>query len=169
MTELPPPEPAPELSNVDPHARWKFIRDVLVFEGKLALNNIHNFVQIPLTLALAVFDLFVKGKEEGERFYKMVEMGRTIDDHIDIYSVIADREKKLNENYTVDAVVSRLEQVIVREYQKGGTTASMKEAVDRALDTMQTKTAPHAEKAADVLKSAAEKLQESVQNLGNKP
>ena len=107
MTELPPPEPAPELSNVDPHARWKFIRDVLVFEGKLALNNIHNFVQIPLTLAVAVFDLFFKGKEEGERFYKMVEMGRTIDDHIDIYSVIADREKKLNENYTVDAVVSQ--------------------------------------------------------------
>ena len=162
MTDTPPPE----LSNVDPHARWKFMRDVLVFEGKLALNNVHNFVQIPLTIAVAIFDLVVRGKEEGGRFYKLVEMGRTIDDHIDIYSVIEHREKKLNENFTIDAVVSRIEQVIVREYQKGGTTASVKQAVDKALDGMQSKTAPHAEKAADAIKTAAEKLQEKIQNLG---
>lgn len=161
-TPLQPIEP-------DPHARWKFIRDVLVFEAKLAINNFHNFFQIPVTIAVAIFDLVVKGKEEGERFYKLVEFGRTIDDHIDIYSVISDREKKLNANYTIDAVVSRIEQVIVREYEKGGTTASVKAAVDKALDGMQAKTAPHAEKAADALKTATEKLQEKMQNLGNKP
>lgn len=161
-TPLQPIEP-------DPHARWKFIRDVLVFEAKLAINNLHNFFQIPVTIAVAIFDLVVKGKEEGERFYKLVEFGRTIDDHIDIYSVISDREKKLNANYTIDAVVSRIEQVIVREYEKGGTTASVKAAVDKALDGMQAKTAPHAEKAADALKTATEKLQEKMQNLGNKP
>ena len=161
-TPLQPIEP-------DPHARWKFIRDVLVFEAKLAINNLHNFFQIPVTTAVAIFDLVVKGKEEGERFYKLVEFGRTIDDHIDIYSVISDREKKLNANYTIDAVVSRIEQVIVREYEKGGTTASVKAAVDKALDGMQAKTAPHAEKAADALKTATEKLQEKMQNLGNKP
>ena len=43
----------PAISNVDPHARWKFMRDVLVFESKLALNNLHNFFQIPVTLAVA--------------------------------------------------------------------------------------------------------------------
>jgi hypothetical protein len=169
MTELPPPEPTTQIANTDPHARWKFIRDVLVFEGKLALNNFHNFFQIPLTVAVAIFDLVFRGNEEGERFYKVVEFGRTIDDHIDIYSVIAHHEKKLNENYTIDAVVSRIEQVIVKEYQKGGTAASVKDAVDKAIDNMQSKTAPHAEKASDALKAAAEKLQEKMQNLGNKP
>ena len=59
--------------------------------------------------------------------------------------------------------------MIVREYQKGGTAASVKEAVDKALDGMHAKTAPAAEKASDALKSAAEKLQEKVQNLGNRP
>ena len=41
-------------ASTDP--RWKFLRDVAAFELKLALNNIHNFVQIPLTLAVALVD-----------------------------------------------------------------------------------------------------------------
>src|ERR1051326_3869089 len=112
MSDAPPPEPAlparpPEaaLPDADPQARWKFLRDVAVFEFKLALNNVHNFFQIPLTLGAALIDLVFKGKSEGERFYKLVESGRTIDDAIDIYSVIAHREKSLNRDYTVDAVI----------------------------------------------------------------
>lgn len=164
MTDTPLQVPA----TVDSHARWKFIRDVLVFEAKLALNNLHNFFQIPVTLAVAVFDLLVKGREEGERFYKLLELGRTIDESIDIYSVIAHREKSLNKDYTVDAVVARIEQVIVREYKKGGSAASVKQAVDKALDGMQSKTGQGAEKAADAIKTATEKIQEKIQNLGNK-
>lgn len=159
----------PAISNVDPHARWKFMRDVLVFESKLALNNLHNFFQIPVTLAVAAFDLVFRGKEEGERFYKLLEWGRTIDDSIDIYSVIEHREKSLNKDYTVDAVVARIEGVIIKEYEKGGTAASVKQAVDKALDGMQAKTGPHVEKATGAIKTAADKLQEKLQNLGQRP
>ena len=159
--------PTPSTPNTDPHARWKFMRDVLVFESKLALNNLHNFFQIPVTLAVALFDLIFKGKEEGERFYKLLELGRTIDDSIDIYSVIAHREKSLNRDYTIDAVVAKIEGVIVKEYEKGGTAASVKQAVDKAFDGMQAKTAPHVEKATGAIKSATDKLQEKLQNLGN--
>jgi hypothetical protein len=156
----------PKPPDADTHARWKFFRDVLVFESKLVLNNFHNFFQIPLTLAVAVFDLLVRGKEEGERFYKLLEVGRTIDDSIDIYSVIAHRERSLNKDFTVDSVVARIESVIVREYQKGGSAASVKQAVDKALDEMHAKTGPKAEKAADAIKSAATKLQEKIEKLG---
>ena len=164
MTDLSTsPQPG---SNIDPHARWRFIRDVAVFEMKLALNNLHNFFQIPLTLAVAVFDVFVRGEEEGARFYKLVEMGRTIDDAIDIYSIVAHRERSLNKDYTVDAVIARLEDVIVREYEKGGSAASVKQAVDKAIDGMQAHTGEHASKAAEVVKAAAEKLHEKMQKLG---
>ena len=96
--------------------RWKFLRDLGVFQFKLALNNIHNFIQIPVTLVIALVDLVFKGESEGARFYKFLEVGRGIDDSIDIYSVIAHRERSLNKEYTVDAVIKRLEDVIVREY-----------------------------------------------------
>jgi len=162
-----PAPPAPADSNAD--QRWQFIRDVGVFELKLALNNLHNFFQIPLTFAVAVFDLVAGGKVQGERFYKLVEMGRTIDDSIDIYSIVAHRERKLNQDYTVDAVVGKLEDVIIKEYEKGGTAASVKAAVDRAIDKMQAGTGVHANKLADAVKTTAEKIHDSMSKMEGGP
>jgi hypothetical protein len=149
--------PAP-LHNAD--TRWAFIRDVAVFEFKLALNNFHNFFQIPLTLVVAAIDLIFteKGKMEGSRFYKVVEWGRTIDDAIDIYSVVDHVERSMNTTYTVDTLVSKLETVIVREHEKGGTAANIKAALDRAIDEMQAKGGPVAARTEEALKRAAERM-----------
>lgn len=165
MTDVTTPPPVPA-NDHDPDGRWKFLRDVAVFELKLALNNLHNFFQIPLSLGVAVFDLVAGGKQEGERFYKFIEMGRTIDDSIDMYSVIAHRERSLNRDYTVDAVVKRIEDVIIKEYEKGGTAASVRNAVDRAIDEMQTHTGDKLNKAGDKFKSAADRLHEKMQQMG---
>ena len=161
MTEIGEATPARR----DSAARWKFLRDMAVFEAKLALNNLHNFFQIPLTFAVAVFDLLLPGDTEGGRFYKLVELGWTIDDSIDIYSVIDHRERSLNKDFTVDAVISILEAVIVREYEKGGTAASVKQAVDKAIDELQSRTGEHASKAADAVRAAAARLHEKLQGL----
>lgn len=162
----PPAPPEPPEPPQDP--RWKFLRDVAVFELKLAINNLHNFVQIPLTLGVALFDVVFKHGEEGARFYKFVEWGRTIDDHIDIYSIVAHRERGLNENFTVDAVLAHVEGVIKREYAKGGTAATVKNAVDRALDEMQSRTAPASAKAAEAADKAAEAVRRAADNLRGK-
>ena len=161
MTEAPTPEE-------DPHGRWKFIRDVGVFQLKLFINNLHNFFQVPLTLAVAAFDLVFKGRYHGERFYKLLEHGRTIDDAIDIYSVIAHREKPLNTDYTVDALVARLESVIVREYEKGGTAANVRTALDRALDQVQDHTGKGAETVGQVVRRVAGAIH-SPEDVGGPP
>ncbi len=159
MTDLPASTPqATDTRTPDPHARWRFIRDVAVFEAKLSLNNLHNFFQVPLTFAVAVFDLIFSGEVEGARFYKLVEVGRTIDDSIGIYSVIDDREHSLNQDFTVDAVISRLERVIIREYEKGGTAASVKQAVDKAIDGLQSSTGQQAGKVVDGVTDAVAAL-----------
>jgi hypothetical protein len=146
------------------------MRDVAVFELKLALNNIHNFVQIPISFGIAVFDLLftAKDKPEGSRFYNFVEWGRNIDDSIDIYSIIEHRERSMSKDYTVDALVSRLEGVIVKEYEKGGTAASIKSAIDRTLDQMQSKHGHVGDKTDEAIKKAADKMKETMDNLKNK-
>ncbi|MGN6515226.1 MAG: hypothetical protein ACTHLR_05225 [Rhizomicrobium sp.] len=133
---LPPPN--------DPHLRWRFLRDVLVFQLKLILGNLQNFVLVPVSLAAAGLDLFIKGGREGEKFYKVMDWGRRTDEMINVYSAIGgyhatgdENERDMYGNYTVDAVLARVENVIVREYEKGGTAASIKTAVDRAIDGMQ--------------------------------
>jgi hypothetical protein len=48
---------------------------------------------------------------------------------IDVYSAIEDHPAgsfKLNPTYTVDAVIARLQGVLVRQYEKGGTAASFR-------------------------------------------
>ena len=166
---LPVPVSPPATSNIDPHARWKFLRDVGVFQFKLFLNNMHNFFQIPLTLVVAAIDLIFKTDPEGARFYKLLEHGRTIDDAIDIYSVIAHREKAMNASFTVDNVISSVEGAIVREYQKGGTAASMKSAVDKVIDEMQARTDAGKDKVTEAMKQAADKVKEKMGGDRNSP
>src|ERR1700743_657789 len=138
-------DPMPEpLSNQPPHTRWHFIRDVLAFQLKLIVGNIQNFVLVPVSLAAAVADLFIKGKREGEKFYWVMEWGRRTDEMINVYSAIGGDhttrgagEHPRVKNRNMDALLAQVEGVIVREYEKGGTAASIKGAVDRVIDGMQ--------------------------------
>jgi hypothetical protein len=156
-TPLPPPN--------DPHLRWRFLRDVLVFQLKLVLGNLQNFVLVPVSLGAAALDLFMKGKREGDKFYRVMDWGRRTDEMINVYSAIGgyhatgdENEKDMYGNYTVDAVLARVEGVIVREYEKGGTAASIKSAVDRVIDGMQSQGGRHAEKLDEAFQRTDEAL-----------
>jgi hypothetical protein len=168
MTELPPVSsspPSPELPNEPPHTRWHFMRDVLAFQLKLVIGNIQNFVLVPISLGAAALDVVIKGKRHGEKFYWVMEWGRRTDEMINVYGAIggyhttggADEHplvKKLN----IDALLAQVEGVIVREYEKGGTAASIKGAVDRVIDEIQAKGDRHAAKFDEALQRAAEKF-----------
>src|ERR1051325_2565833 len=106
--------------------RWRFLRDVLVFQLKMLLDNVRDFALMPITLVAALIDLVSKGEREGALFYKVLRWGRHSEQVIDVYSAIeqhGDGDFKLHPNYAVDGVISRLEGVLVREYEKGGTAA----------------------------------------------
>lgn len=139
--------PDPSVSSAA-HSRWHFLRDVIVVQLKLVLGNLQNFLLVPFSLGAAVLDLLFKGAREGDRFYKVLDLSRRIDESINLYGAIGgyhatgpdeahagDASDK--KDFTVDTVVRRVEDVIVREYKKGGTTASVKAAVDRLLDQVQ--------------------------------
>src|ERR1700719_3601755 len=140
------------------HDRWAFFRDVVVFQLKLLLDNIRDFALQPISLVAALIDLVVKGKREGTCFYKVLEWSAHSERIIDVYSALERRgaaDLRLKHNYTVDAVISKLEGVIVREYDKGGTAASIKLAVDRAVDQLQIGAGDRAKM---VVSRAADKL-----------
>ena len=156
--------PPPLLPNEPPHTRWHFIRDVLVFQLKLVIGNIQNFVLVPVSLAAAALDLVIKGDREGEKFYWVMQWGRRTDEMINVYSAIGGYypsggpdEHPLVKNLSMDALLAQVEGVIVREYEKGGTAASIKSAVDRVIDGMQAQ--------GDKSKT---KFDEAVQNVSEK-
>ena len=134
MTDPPPP-----LSG-EPHGRWPFIRDVLLLQVKLLIGNVHNLILVPATTAAAVLDLIFKSDRHGSRFYRVLEWGRRADEAIGLYGALDRHDDELKRHFTIDALMSRVEETIVREYAKGGTAASVKTAVDRVLDQLRSRT-----------------------------
>jgi len=119
--------------------RWRFLRDVSVFQLKLLLDNLRDFALVPISLVAALIDLVYKGEREGALFYKVLRWGAHSEEVIDVYSAIEHQPPgsfTVNPAYTVDSVIARLEGVVVREYEKGGTAASIKAALDRAIDQL---------------------------------
>lgn len=142
-------------------ARWRFWRDVVVFQVKLFLDNVRDFALVPISLVAALIDLVYKGEREGALFYRVLRWGAHSEEVINVYSAIEDHppaDFKVNPAYTVDAVIARLENVLVREYEKGGTAASIKSALDRAIDQLHTETREKSDLARDAMSRAADKL-----------
>jgi hypothetical protein len=143
--------------------RWRFLRDVLVFQLKMFLDNVRDFALMPIALVAAIIDLVFRGEREGALFYKVLRWGSHSEAVIDVYSAIEHHEKgdfKVSRDYTVDGVIARLEGVLVREYEKGGTAASIKAAMDRAIDQVHAETGGARDKARDAVVRTADKLRE---------
>jgi hypothetical protein len=158
----PPPPPAGS------GERWRFLRDVMVFQLKLFLDNLRDFALVPISLVAALIDLVYKGEREGALFYKVLRWGAHSEEVIDVYSAIEHHPPvsfKVNPAYTVDAVIARLEGVVVREYEKGGTAASIKAAMDRAIDQLHRETKEKGDRARDVVARAADKLRLKIGTL----
>ena len=139
--------------------RWKFFRDVLVFQLKMLLDNVRDFALMPVSLAAALIDLIFKGKRHGSLFYQVLRWGAHSEEVINVYSSIETQERpRVNPDYTVDAVIARLEGVLVRECEKGGTAASIKAAMDRAIDQIQIETSGPRDRARDAVVRVARKF-----------
>jgi hypothetical protein len=151
-----PAEPHP----ADAEARWRFLRDVAVFQLKMLLDNVRDFALMPVSLIAAGVDLVFKTDRQGGLFYRVLRWGSHSEEVIDVYSSIKDetRDFRINPRYTVDGVIARLENVLVRECEKGGTAASIKSAMDRAFDQLHRETSGTSEFARKMLTRTTEKI-----------
>ena len=159
---------------VNPGDRWMFLRDVLVFQLKLLVDNLRDFALMPISLGAALVDLVFRGEREGALFYRVLRWGAHSEKIIDVYSAIDPPSREaaavglsdgtaeggfaVNPNYTIDGVIARLEGVLVREYEKGGTAASIKTAMDRAIDQLHRETSGTRDRAREVVERAADRL-----------
>jgi hypothetical protein len=139
----------------DPDDRWKFVRDVMVFQLKLLLDNVRDLVLMPVSLGAALIDLVFRGEREGERFYKVLRWGSHSEEVIDVYSAIQHHEP------------GSLEGVLKREVEKGGTAASVKAAMDKAIDQLHTETGAKQEQARDMVTRTADELRKKFETRGS--
>src|SRR5688500_6528982 len=162
------------LSTLEPPAnsddRWNFVRDVMVFQLKLLLDNVRDLVLMPVSLVAALIDLVFRGEREGALFYRVLRWGQHSEAVIDVYSAIEHHEPgefKISRDYTVDGVIARLEGVLKREVERGGTAASVKAAMDKAIDQLHTETGAKREQARHMVARTADELRKKFES-GNR-
>lgn len=123
-----------------PHPRWLIVRDVALLQIKLLINNVHNFLLMPVALLAAALDILFKNRRDEAWLYKTLAWGRHFEERIGLYNALRDDPHNPPEKYSVDAVIARVENAIKKNYESGGTLATMKAAADRALERAAAKT-----------------------------
>jgi hypothetical protein len=128
--------PAPEAPN-----RWEFLRDVLVFQVKLLLDAVRDLVLSPVSIAAGVIDLISGDEPPGRHFYRLVAFGGRTDTWINLFGMPGrPEEPDGDESVTIDSLVAQVERLMVDQYERGGITASAKQAIDRTLNAISRKT-----------------------------
>src|ERR1051325_10129645 len=104
------PAPSPPAKLDTSAERWRFLRDLVVFQIKMLLDNVRDFALMPISLGAAIIDLIYKGEREGALFYKVLRWGAHSEEVINVYSAIEHHpagQFTVNSAYTVDALVAR--------------------------------------------------------------
>jgi hypothetical protein len=114
--------------------RWQLIRDVLVFSAKVALETARDLVLFPAALIAGLLGVVAGGDRPERTFHQVRAIGARFDEWLNLFG-----EHDASEEPGIDEQFGKLEQLLVDEYKRGGVTAQAKQAIDRALDTLQEK------------------------------
>ena len=122
-------------------SRWQLIRDLAVFQLKLGLDALRDLVLSPISLVAGIVDLVIGGEQAGKHFYSVLGAGRRTEAWINLFGEVDGVEPRGEaeggaEGASVDAIVERMERLLVEQYERGGVTASAKSAIDRGLDAL---------------------------------
>lgn len=122
--------------DVNDPGRWALMRDVTVFQGKLALDAIRDLALSPISIGAAVLGLVRDKDEPGKYFYPLMNTGKRSDTVINLFGAAdhAGLDATTHDDPSVDELIKRFEGIIVKEYESGGMTAQAKEAIDKAID-----------------------------------
>jgi hypothetical protein len=116
--------------------RWRLLRDLGSFVLKVGLEAIRDLVLIPLALLAGVAGLVLSPGDPARFFRDVLRLGARFDDFLDLFGAAA-RDVTLRAQATrVDDFVDGIEAVLREQHQKGGVTATAKDAIDRALDAV---------------------------------
>lgn len=153
------PTKAPELTTnrmAEPALeRWQLVWDVVIFQGKLVLDGGRDLLLSPLSIIIAIYALITGSQAPGRQFYDLMHLGHRTDKWINLFGAakrIPPSEfsaKFLNsfgdegaDDQNVDNLVSQMEELVKKRYEKGGVTATAKTNIDKAFDKLHAKIHP---------------------------
>lgn len=126
-------EPAPADDETVDVSKSDLFRDAVVFQIKLIVDGIRDFVLIPVSLIATALSLLRRGDRPGSEFYEVVAFGRRTESMINLFGA-ADRLRRdePEPGPDLDSFVDEVEAFVRREAQ-GGRFEAARGRIERAL------------------------------------
>jgi hypothetical protein len=99
----------------DPHTRWQIFRRLLVFQYKLLVDAVKDFLLSPLAMIAAFIDILHPGPSSRMLFPALMKLGHRAEEAINLFG----RPVK-DEEWTVDRLVDSVESSIRHRYRGAG-------------------------------------------------
>lgn len=135
--------------------RWQLIRDALVFQLKLMADATRDLLLSPFSIIAVIVDLLSHAKSADQSlFYQLLRLGRRSERWINLFA--AATPKRRPSDASMDYWLKQMEQVLVKEYERGGITANAKNAVDQSIDRWREQVNPNGTAASGQEQATAE-------------
>ncbi|MFT4719434.1 MAG: hypothetical protein ACI9SB_000599 [Candidatus Azotimanducaceae bacterium] len=139
----------PQAGSSSPY--WRLLRDVLVFQGKLALDGLRDLLLSPLSIILAIAGAILSPEDPHCYLRRLMKFGLKSDQFINLFehpdpaqdasrdepdplgrlsSNVGLSHEKFSNTKSSNTYVKQLEDLLVDAYNKGGIVKEMKEGTD---------------------------------------
>jgi hypothetical protein len=72
--------------------KWVVLRDLAIFQVKLALDGLKDIAFMPLSIMAAALDVFFPGPRVGHRFYAVLALGEKVDSWLNLFGAARDAD-----------------------------------------------------------------------------
>jgi len=115
-----------------------FLRDAIVFHGKLLLDGVRDFVLFPVSVVAALVDLVKRDEPVGARFYGVIHFARETEQWIDLFEAAdrtpaTDRPRPNISGPSLDEFVDEFETKLRDQYESGELSESARQKVEQLL------------------------------------
>ncbi len=116
------------------------VRDAVVFQVKLVIDGIRDFILIPVSLVATLISLLKSGDEAGREFYDVVAFGRDTEKKINLFSAAEriDVEEDKFDSPDLDSLVDQVEGYMRKEYEGERFTAA-RTRIEKMLASLDAK------------------------------
>jgi hypothetical protein len=132
--------------------RWLLIRDMLIFQIKLAIDAMRDLFLSPVSIICGLADILLGNSLSKSYFYKLMGLGHQSDAWLNLFGNHNKDDKNKNKNVegsqetkpdmNVDQLFSQVESLLKDQHGKGGLTATAKSKIDRYLNKIVDNKAP---------------------------
>lgn len=112
------------------------MRDVVAFQFKLVLDGLRDVLLSPVSLIAAALGILTHRKEPGIYFYRLLSFGHKTDRWINLFDTYRDENVSDEREPSADAFVKHAENIVLKEYEKGGALNNIKIGADRVIDRL---------------------------------